>query len=104
MNNPSIQITVWKCVAIGKEVVPNLSIVATETIPEHIGNIEGKFEMNKWKEALDVEAKKILDAMTATLPGGVLSRIHALLTQRYANSLSIAWKDVQPNQLTGASL
>jgi hypothetical protein len=87
-------ISTYKAKPTGNELVADLNIVATETMPDFPRPLADDWEA-KWHAILDDEATKIVDAITNSLPGGVLSRIHYLLAKRYANSLAIAWKEMQ---------
>lgn len=84
-------IEAFKAWPTGNQVIPDLRIEATKPIPRTPTD-DGREE--NWWAQLDAEATKIVDALTESLPGGVVSRIHAILTKRYANSLAIAWGEM----------
>lgn len=86
----TLSVRTFKAQPVGNAEVPNLEITATESIDSRPA-----VECGTWPEQLDREAIAIVDAMVASLPGGIVSRVHAILTQRYANQLAVAWDSMK---------
>lgn len=82
-------VIVHKAIPIKGEPSPNLLIQATEPLME---SADKTFDLKTHVAYLDIEAKAIVDALIATLPQGVVFRIHAHLAMHYTTDVGVVWK------------
>jgi hypothetical protein len=80
------EVKTYKARPIGGEAVPDLLVEATEPIPElpYSSLVNGE-----WRRMHEQEAKRIVDAMYASLPGGILHHVFAELARRRACELAV---------------
>lgn len=70
---------------------PDLKLEATETIPrvdyDDIAN-------GRWDERIDGQARIVFDALTASLPQGVIDRLTAMLLRSRATQLAVPMREI----------
>lgn len=85
----------YKARPIGGETIPDLLIEATEDVSTYSTDdvLNGT-----WREMLTAQSKQIVDAMYASLPGGILHGIFAEMAYRRACELAVALQPDTDNE------
>lgn len=77
-------IKVFKAQPTGDQVIPDLELSATEPMPE-LMHVAESFYRPALTGVFEKEAEKIVDALIASLPGGTIDQVLALLLRRKAS-------------------
>lgn len=92
--------TVFKAQAIGDQIIPDLNLSATEPMPS-ILNARESFYRPALTGVFEREAEKIVDALTASLPGGTIDQVLALLLRRKASIYVVRNSEAFPPLIAG---
>lgn len=87
-------LTIHRAAPIGNQVIPDLSITATEPMPKGEA-LNGDF--SEWaarqREKFEREAQALCDALVTSLPGGTIDQLLRALLQYKASLFRVAFRD-----------
>jgi hypothetical protein len=80
--------TIYKAQPIGDQVIPDLDIRATDTLPEQPFFPSSTWEKH-WRDIYAAQAGAIADALYASLPGGTLDALLVEMLDRKRSILKV---------------